>query len=69
MFPKDGNGQILAAGGKLASIRHVNGVAVYEEPSSSEQEPGAFMVSAVVRTTPREVFKVGLTARSMEIHI
>ena len=43
---------------KWASLRHVNGVAVYQEEAGPHGEGGAFMISAVVRSTPRACAKV-----------
>ena len=40
-------------------MRHVNGVAVYQEHAEQSGAGGAFMVSAVVRATPKACFKVG----------
>ena len=42
---------------KWASLRHINGVTVYQEAGTGEQQ-GAYMVSAAVCATPREVFSV-----------
>ena len=42
---------------KWASLRHINGVTVYQEAGSGDQQ-GAYMVSAAVCATPREVFSV-----------
>lgn len=52
----------LAAGISQSSVQHVNGLAVYQEARSPTGEQGAFMVSAIVSATPREVFSVGLPA-------
>jgi hypothetical protein len=43
---------------KWASLRHVNGVSVYQEEEGPNGQGGAFMVSAIVRTSPQAVFKV-----------
>lgn len=43
---------------RWASLRHVNGVAVYQEHAEQSGEGGAFMVSAVVRATPKSCFQV-----------
>jgi hypothetical protein len=45
---------------KWASLRHVNGVSVYQEDEGPNGQGGAFMVSAIVRTSPQAVFKVRL---------
>lgn len=45
---------------RWANLRHVNGVAVYQEHAEQSGAGGAFMVSAVVRATPKACFKVGL---------
>ena len=47
--------------GRWANLRHVNGVAVYQEHAEQSGEGGAFMVSAVVRATPKACFKVECT--------
>lgn len=39
------------------SVRHVNGVAVYAEEEGLDGEGGAFMVSAIVRSSPAECFE------------
>ena len=44
--------------GRWANLRHVNGVAVYQEHAEQSGEGGAFMVAAVVRATPKACFKV-----------
>ena len=44
---------------RWANLRHVNGVAVYQEHAEQSGAGGAFMVSAVVRATPKACFKVG----------
>ena len=41
-----------------SSVQHVNGLSVYQEGRGLDGEQGAFMVSAVVSATPREVFLV-----------
>eukprot|EP00891_Asterochloris_glomerata_P006240 jgi/Astpho2/6240/fgenesh1_pg.00088_%23_51_t len=46
---------------KWASLRHVNGVAVYQEEAGPHGEGGAFMISAVVRSTPRACAKALLS--------
>ncbi len=43
---------------RWANLRHVNGVAVYQEHAEQSGEGGAFMVSAVVRATPKSCFQV-----------
>ena len=43
---------------RWANLRHVNGVAVYQEHAEQSGAGGAFMVSAVVRATPKACFKV-----------
>ena len=43
---------------RWANLRHVNGVAVYQEHAEQSGEGGAFMVSAVVRSTPKACFTV-----------
>ena len=43
----------------VGQLRHVNGVAVYQEHAEQSGAGGAFMVSAVVRATPKACFKVG----------
>ena len=43
---------------RWANLRHVNGVAVYQEHAEQSGDGGAFMVSAVVRATPKACFKV-----------
>ncbi|DBA89089.1 hypothetical protein WJX77_009682 [Trebouxia sp. C0004] len=42
---------------RWANLRHVNGVAVYQEHAEQSGEGGAFMVSAVVRATPKSCFQ------------
>ncbi|KAL3141693.1 hypothetical protein ABBQ32_004380 [Trebouxia sp. C0010 RCD-2024] len=42
---------------RWANLRHVNGVAVYQEHAEQSGAGGAFMVSAVVRATPKACFK------------
>jgi hypothetical protein len=42
------------------SVHHENGVTVYAEEEGADGEGGAIMVSAVVRASPEETFKVGL---------
>lgn len=44
---------------RWANLRHVNGVAVYQEHAEQSGAGGACMVSAVVRATPKACFKVG----------
>lgn len=39
------------------SLFHTNGVTVYEEEEGDDGEGGAFMVSCVVRATPKDTFK------------
>lgn len=43
---------------RWANFRHVNGVAVYQEHAEESGEQGAFMVSAVVRSSPKACFQV-----------
>ncbi len=43
---------------KWASIKHVNGVAVYLEEPGEDGTGGAVMASLVVRAPPNEVFEV-----------
>ena len=43
---------------RWANFRHVNGVAVYQEHAEESGEQGAFMVSAVVRASPKACFQV-----------
>ena len=43
-----------------SSVQHVNGLSVYQEGRGPNGEQGAFMVSAVVSATPREVFSVSI---------
>lgn len=43
---------------RWANFRHVNGVAVYQEEDEQSGEQGAFMVSAVVRASPKACFQV-----------
>ncbi len=50
-----------------SSLRHVNGVAVHQEADSLEGR-GAFMVSAKVTATPREVFCVSHTTIPLPFH-
>jgi hypothetical protein len=50
---------------KWASLRHVNGVAVYQEDEDPDGEGGALMVSAIVRSTPKAAFKVLLCRPSV----
>ncbi len=47
-----------------SSVQHVNGLSVYQEGRGPNGEQGAFMVSAVVAATPREVFSVSLCCQS-----
>ena len=41
------------------SVLHVNGVTVYAEEEGPDGEGGGVMVSAVVRASPEDTFKVG----------
>lgn len=43
---------------RWANFRHVNGVAVYQEEAEQSGEQGAFMVSAIVRASPKACFQV-----------
>lgn len=47
---------------RWANLRHVNGVAVYQEDAEQSGEGGAFMVSAVVRSTPKACFQVRINS-------
>ena len=52
---------------RWANLRHVNGVAVYQEHAEQSDSGGAFMVSAVVRSTPKACFKVSCMATHTEV--
>ena len=53
-----GSSATVPPGLSHSSVQHVNGLSVYQEGRSPTGEQGAFMVSAIVAATPREVFSV-----------